>query len=704
MKKTFNRNKNKYKSNLNEGFDIDSGYNRKSFNNKSSRSKFGKRKTPNYMDNLEYGYQGKPVKNSDVQCGLSIKALKDLPHSSYSVTADPYTAALPTSGPYPIINVFNRSYGGNYSGDLNLDGGNVQQYANSFNSKFLSCFDVFRLKLKLNYQYLPIVPTTSASYAGKQLINEVRKAISEAISVLQSTTYTQMAINNFVVATDLPLGSAETIEMGTTAHGLVDVYTNKADVFYAMSIFYQLVLQDTLNTLKWHNAFRLKQGTAIRNGWDREVGVLNAFFGLMNKASFRNLINSINLFFEGEYVDKAFMAQASMINYAPSRKSNDIFDPILEIQTSFNTPTKFKVYVTNSNGELVWDDANNDYAKVFDFSDLSTTIENETLSLFEINERLNDLLSLEATTLYARTSTYTGTLGDVSRFNTIKKYVDGMIRCLNNFKPKWTDFRQALDTLSRAGITRWEKGYRPEMETATDAPLFNNLLLNDIYRFVLSGAKDLVFNDQTKRWSTFSLWDKYYGIPEYDKYSGGAFLTYSFKNIVATTDSDANIEYLPLMFNYETVGDSNVICVAVNRGGPHTVDSISYSDYAVEAKITASDVQISSNKILTRLTPLSSQDNLVMRVPTVTFVNNPDLNDTDRSLIYSTLISILGCCKVGTSSTTVDFGLDPNILAVYQVEIEDTTNMALAYSRNCGPIRGTTSTVGQIGFTGLTSK
>lgn len=121
--------------------------------NNNNKSNYNKRQ--DYMDNYKYERGGNPTEDKDVKNYLSTKALSGLPHSSYSVTADPYTAALPTSEPYPLIARFNKAVGGNFAGVANIDGGNVQQYANSTRSKFLKYFDFMKLKISLNYRYLP---------------------------------------------------------------------------------------------------------------------------------------------------------------------------------------------------------------------------------------------------------------------------------------------------------------------------------------------------------------------------------------------------------------------------------------------------------------------------------------------------------------------------------------------------------------------
>lgn len=55
--------------------------------------KFHKKQT--YMDKTTYGVQGQPEGEGKTDLLLSLKALKNLPKSAYSLLADPYLAALP---------------------------------------------------------------------------------------------------------------------------------------------------------------------------------------------------------------------------------------------------------------------------------------------------------------------------------------------------------------------------------------------------------------------------------------------------------------------------------------------------------------------------------------------------------------------------------------------------------------------------------
>lgn len=644
---------------------------RRQFNNKDYQKKPMRR---NFDDSLGYGYKGKPAGEGDVKAELSVKALRDLPHSSYAIKADPYTAALPTSEPYPIINKFNRVINANYSGDDNIDGGNVQQYANSVNSLFLKYFDVIRTKINVNYRYLPI--SDNDTTRGKALIDEMRKSIAEAVSVLKSTTFTQMAITRFAVKTTLPMGSATPENISKTSTPIM-AYTNLTDVIYAMSIYYQLVLQDGLSALNWHNAFRLKQGTMIRNAWNREVPNLNSLFGLFNKKSFLSLIETIGLSFEGEYVDRQFMEQMNTLALTPSRRSDSITDPILELQIGWNHPSSFSIYILDDEGKAVSE-------KPF-FSDVQLMREvmfegkSQLISYWDACDKFRDYMSIEATTLWARSEYQTGFVSetDNARYNNVKALVDVINSCFVIFKPLWSDFREALDVMTRTGTVNWSKGLRPSVVKDTSADIFHNLIVEDIFNMIFSGASKITFDTATKRWRYFSKWNMYNGIPLYDIKSGGAFLAFSFKASFESTDNE-QIDYIPVLFSYVADDASKPLAAAVSRDG-------------VEVGISYGDVTISQNQVLSRLAPLTSQASLQMRVPGIT--GNEDVTTGHRSSLYKTLTQVFGAARVrSAASGTWDYALDPDIIAIYQIEISDITNMAITYARANAPFRGTTST------------
>lgn len=656
-----------------------------------------KTRTARYEDKPEYEdtFPDKPYSEGKIRDHISAKAMRDLPKSSYSIKADPYTASLPASTPYNILAPFLKPVGGRYDGEDNIDGGNVKQYANSSTSKFLKYFDSFRTRVLLNYRYLPIKTMGGATdVIGERLVDEMRKAIAEAISVLNSTTYTSLAVNNFAIVTDLNMGSAtgSQRDISPDQDGSIMAYTNQTDVMYALSIYYQIVLQEALSVMNAHNSFRLKEGTAIRDAWGREVPVLNSFFGLMNKNSFINLLNSINLSFEGEYIDTDFMTQVNMLTLMPSRRSNSLTDPTLELEAMFDHPT-FEVYVLDSNGRAV------SSTPFFQDSDLSVTVtiegQTQTVSFWQACAELKDLLTLESTKYWAR-GVYTtqGIIGtDNARFNTIKTMFDVITQCFVIFKPKFSDYRQCLDTMTRTGTISWTKGFRPSVTKDTDAQLYQNLIVDDVYKMIMSGNDTLQYNTDTKRWQTFSQWNIYTGIPEYDLKQGGAFITFSAKEL-SNLVSNEEIEYLPIMFT-PIVDSDGIYMYGVSREGKRC-----YLDYSIET--------MSSNSVLERLAPLTSQASLQIRVPSISIANNTHtvdgvtitLDSAEKSTLYKTLTQVFGMCSVEFTAGTFDYAVDPDILAIYQIEISDITNIAITYARANAPFKGTTSSEGLLGFFG----
>ena len=638
-----------------------------------------------YMDNTHYEYKGKPERETvEANSLMAVKALRNLPKSSYSVMADPYTASLPTSNPYPIINSFNRVAGGQFAGLQNIDGGNVQQYANGVSSEMLTIADCLKMETSINYRYLPIfsLPEGKTSYRGKQLIKTMMQSIAESMSILQSTTYTQMAINSYAVSTDLPMGDATTTKIDD-----VTVYTDATAVFYAMSVYYQIFWLQILNTLTWHNSFRLKQGTMIRNSWNRETPTLNSFFGLMNKKSFLSLVDSICLAFEGEYIDTDFARQAAMLNAMPSRRSNSLNDPVLELQTKYVMPS-IKLYLLNSDKSGLASTK-----PIFNSDDLcGTDRNNNTFTFAECIERLNDYLSMEATTGWARQKHEAG--DDRDRFNDINDYLQIINWCVNYFKPLWNDYREALDTTSRAGIVQWQKGFRPAVTKDTDAPLFRNLTIENIYQLLFSGSDSITLDTATSRIRSFSLWNMYTGIPEYDSKQGGIFLALSFKDLSNLESKDNLIEYLPTIMDYTE--SSQPKTAAITRDGHEVV--IVYTTTSFE-----------KGYAVRRLAPLADQKQLKIRIPTVRSAENSSLYADENcnayvSNILKTLTEVFGLARVTFADGIVSFQVDSDIVSIYQIEFEDITNEAITYARAFSPFKGTTSSAGILGFFGLTSR
>lgn len=634
---------------------------------------------------------------------LSRKSLKDLPKTPISIYADPYTNSLPGSVPYALLNQFNKILGGRYSGDKNIDGGTTMQYSNSVTSKFLNIFDTAMMKLGLNYRYLPILASDTSR--GQAMVDEMRKAIAEVCSTLAATTFSSQNIYYYAVETDLPMGSAVPINVGS---GNIPMYNEIQDVIYAMGIMYQLMIQSVTLVFNQFNAFRLKEGEMLRMSFNRETPGLNGFFSLMNKKAFLGLWDSLAYTIEGEYVDTDFMVQSNMLGLIASRRSESMNDPLLEIVSTFNFPSKFKTYAFAIPAIQIGTSTTVG-APVFDLDDLVYVNSLGTAETFQ--EALSNLAvkcTANDTLKWVRHDIMN--VSDNTRYNSMKNSLDTITYCMTIFKTAFNDFRSVLDIVNRSGINQWKKNVKLKVINDTDSVIVQNLIVDNIYQLVLSGDEKVVFDDNTKRWSVFTLWNQYYGIPEHDTYSGGIFITLSTKTRDSGGSSDSNINYLPIAFSVKT-SDYETICRLVNRRG-------------FDIPLTYSIVTMSDNYAYSRLVPLNSQNTYQLRVPTVIIKDKDDFDRIDedddgqqdlllgrvrRSFIYKFMLQVFGVASVpvsytvvegGTDIITSDYGLDSDIFSVYDLQVTDFTNEVITYARSKGPFIVNSVDSSNLGFYG----
>lgn len=631
-----------------------------------------------------------PQSDGDAQYDLMIevKSMSKLPKSTYAVKVDPYTEATNPSNAYHFLSRFNSVIGGRYAGVDNLDGGNLIQYNNSVNSGFLRVFDSALAGIGLNYRYLPIL--ASDTQRGNELVNEMRKAIDEVVSSLSATTFMQQNIIYYVVKTDLPMGNAPTKTVKVITEDNPEgtnetVYYKLADVIYAMCLEYQLKIQDIIMCFNMFNKNRTLMGTMTTMSWNREVSILNSYFGLLKKKSFLALFDSIAMNIAGEYVDQDWMRQANMFCIATSRRSDSINDPLLEISASHNQIGTFKAIICSSTaketGAVVYDSAEMQYTIPGDSS--PTTFESAVKEL-TLKLTVND-------TLYWARSTNSG-ITENDRFNRIKALLDVITYSLTYFKTSFTDLRTILTIMSEINMVKWTLGTRLSVIRDTDTKLSRYLIVDNIYEILCSGSPSAVYNSTTKRWRTHTLWNMYYGVPEYSMKSGGSFLTFSLKHMIAPNEAltDTNIGYLPVAFTIRQLTNGTVsgpVVVLDRLGNLYHLTNNDNTDY------TKAGFQISGDDVLARLTPLASQEGLRLLLPqpieTIT-------NLRSQSFMYRFLLQVFGCGILNNGDTA----LDPDILCIYEYEIEDFTNEVIAYARSKGPFQVSQFTENSLGFFG----
>lgn len=660
------------------------------------RKRFDNRRSnPNRADlykDIEVRDASKPERNSTVNELISVKALSKLPKSGSSITVreDPYAVVLPGSDPYALVNRQATKLGGSYGGKDNLDGGQTQQLVTSATSNFLYSYDSIMARGKFNYRYLPILPTDIKR--GKGFVREMLQSIDEILSIANSTTYTNLAIKQYYIATDLPINGESDI---TKAY---PVGTPKG--MYSMLITYQLVLQSIASVFNMFNKHKSNQGNMLRMSWNRETPKLNSLFGLYNKSSFTAQWKSMSLILRGEYFDADWMKQYNMLGSLTSRSSDAMTSPLLELALTHNMP-KFRIFITmpageaNSDGSINWSAGSTPAKPDLSTEDLDSYVQsssNPQVQAAGTFSGLIDAFSLALSvndTLYWARNERSAEDTDQAKLNFLSKGLDALIDISNVFKPFMGDLRTMLDVLQRVGVNQWVKNITLELVSDNNVPVTNNITVNDVFHALLTGGTSMTWNKDTFRWSGWTIWDKFFGIPEYDSKSGGAFLTFSLKDLVVAED-DASAQHAT---DYLPVAISGLFDATTDEGRTAAIYAVNRLGYSRAIKVEGMDPK--SNKSTARLLPFSDSS-IQIQVP----VYSQTLNLTDEAFIRAAILDICGFVSDGEG----DLAVEPSKLVLLNFEVEDITNEMITYARTKGPFVVNVAEKSNIGFLGLSSK
>lgn len=654
------------------------------------------RKDPTNLSSIESTKDaGMPYKETNTAASgfLFSKTTKGLPKpgSSITVKADPYALVLPDSDPYSLVNSPNSKVGGSYGGVTNLDGGVTNQIISSELSSFLHTFDSMLLRCRVNYRYLPIDPEDTKR--GKGFVREMEQAIDEVISIAKSTTYTQLGINQYYIKTDLPIYDSD--DDSFTSNINKEYSCGDPAGLYAILICYQTYLQAFAQVFNAYNKFRSNQGLMKRSSWNRETARLNSYFSLMNKNSIIGQFKSLAYVLNGEYFDQEWMKQFNMIGSLVSRKSDAMVDPIKEITCTHNIP-KFKIYTKTTVKDPSTQETSTVESVIFDSVTLDNLVANnlnptiaglqtfaDALDYFSFKLSVNDTL------FYVRNDNVYALTTEASRMNALSDFVSLMINAAGLFKPAMGDLRTMLDVVQRTGSNAWVKSTTLEVFDTLTSPSLQNMTVDNIYQSLMSGADAVSWDGDSFRWKYYTIWDYYYGIPEYDAKSGGCFLTFSTKTIETPSSYPAAGDYLPVFIqSFLSASDSSRSgsIYAINRLG---------SSYTLSVKTFDPRINPSS----ARLAPLTTS-NFKIRVPGLT-ESIPSV--LDMSFLQSACLKAFGSFSNSTEavSQSTDLTVNPDQLCLIPIEIEDLTNEMIKYARCKGPFVVNYDSQPSIGFLGL---
>lgn len=367
-------------------------------------------------------------------------------------------------------------------------------------------------------------PVGSTPYRGSQLLRKMYDAVVEAVSQLDATTFTYLQLNTSysVISTlDIPDVQKRTVYIPYTSAKCFKayVYTDVAAVILLMSIEYQTLLQSGLLAIKQVNKIKNYEKLMLKMNYNRQTGPLNQYFGQLNKVAFAQLLTSIKLNVMGEYTDADWAKNTNLLTQLVSRKADDMIDPVLEVQATYNFQhvcialSKAPKFGTEA-GDFV-DDAMLKYSSVspyvvwwgintwyipndIKYGDRCTDVivDNtggvrtvSTLSMEACTHRLNELCGIRNTLAWSRGSNPLA----LARYNQVVWTVEGVDRILTRMKTRFGDLRTVFDKLNPLGIVNYRKGITVDPTNKLDAEPVDYLLVNDIFKTILSGNAMVTF-------------------------------------------------------------------------------------------------------------------------------------------------------------------------------------------------------------------
>lgn len=614
---------------------------------------------------------------------LQAKAYRDLSNIRViDVKADPNAEMSYGAFPYTIIGKTNPVLDASYPGRENIAGNSITLIQNdTTTSQLMNVFDVGVVCKKLNYNYLPIRPNeVNVAYAGEMI-----KSIEQAVSFGFSTMLTQLKFTQSEYHTDQPIPS-QYLDAQSSGTGIARTLKPAAGYFAAM-IHYQCVLQALVQPISKYIELRSLEKEMMRMSFRTEAPLLTQLFGLFKKKSFIAEINTIGTVVINEYFDINWYKQNNTLQCVPSRKTKGMVDPLLTIVATHAIP-RLKIDSSYDSDDL----ATGSQATLLDPETLKYTTGSMKLEklIENVTKLMNPAYILRFVRLMNHNALPTPAQGETVVTSTsaygeaVKNYLSYIARFAAQFSTAMSDIRTFLDKLSQSGMVYWKKGVAFFVDKIEQLEPHYNALLNDVFAATYSGADKVVFDNATKRWRAWAFWNKYVGIPEFDRLSGGCFLTFGLRDIQPTATDGTSVDFnsstglIPVLFSTDSADTSSLI-----------VTRLGASDHLVKGSINNNS--LINNHYLSRLNVMNNST-ISLKQPTIDIT----ISDTVKQAKYaSAALLFIGnvfgygstTTTTGGSTTIVDQLLDPDYVAFIDLEIEDVSNQMIVYARNYAPFR-----------------
>lgn len=693
------------------------------YNNRSARSHSSRYKgTDSASETFSRPNSEKVSENSEL---LQIKAFRDLQNiRSIDVKADPYTQMSYGSFPYTIIGGTNRVEDATYPGSDNIAGNTVVQLQNNTTtSSLMNVFDTAVAVLTRNYLYLPI----RANGANLAYLTEVCKSVEQAVSFGESTMLTELAFTTSFYDSDMPQPTPYVPPTDSSGTAMTNQNYVSAWSYTVALIHYQTVLQNVVRPISKYVQLRSIEKEAMRMSFRTEAPTITQFYGLLKKKSLVASFNTLSTVVINEYFDSNWYQQSTMVDCYYSRKTKGMVNPLLSL-VSVDAIPSLKIFASDSK-TLTYNSSSTLVTPGFKVTSYDSegkpilkprqkVIDPDTFNVVAFGDPVTDstgkivsytgwslerlvlnvckLLDVHYVLTWARqkrvdpSSVYASI--DASAYvESIKSYLDAIIDIDTAFSAAMSDIRTFLDKLSQTNLVYWRKGVSFWIDDNINQidPAYN-VLVSNIFAANLSNGSTMEYDQGTKRWKLWTLWNKYEGIPNYDMKSGGSFLTFGLRTLVIDTDvmsMEASEGLIPILFQRDdqVLKEKTNICTATSRSG-----KVIYLTYD---SLTSKDVL--ENAYLSRLDPLNS--GVKIKMPTYTYVSDGSAT-TSRQIaaLHSWVLQFIssvfgyGWIKVVNKATMMTSYvpiIDPDYVCFLDDEIYDVSNDMIKFARNYAPFR-----------------
>jgi len=631
------------------------------------------------QEKWEYGVPSKE-NVQDKSLTFQEKGFRDLQNvGMIEVKADPNSIAERSGVPYNVLARTNKVTDANYAGYDNINGNILTRLQNSNDSQLVNNFDTVSMNIRMNYLYLCYKTDGNTNHNNLAVNKEMLKAFNEALSKGYSTMLTQLPFYVNKIESSLPaltgLSAAEKSIYGK----------------FGGIIHYQTVLQNLVAPLaKYIQTMSLEDELQMMS-YRREAPLITALYGLLRKKAFVAVMNSIGTNIIGEYFDLNWYKQNNTLINVPSRKSKSMFDPLITATSTTYIPD-CKMSIISGETETVYYDSTGNTEGIGGlkakgivlnpdtWTFTGTKLNPATFTLEELVYRLNRLLDQQTILTWARKlNVDSSSVGDITTPSAYYQQIVRIIEMINviatSFVTAMADIRTFIDKLSESHMVYWQKGVKLSVDRVAPAEVTYNVLLHNMVSAYIGGSANMIYDINTQRWQCYTLWNKYEGIAEFDRRSGGSFLTFGLRNLNLGDLSGEDIAMcLPIFLAPElTVGSTK--CLATTRKG-----------YLKQITSTITNT-IVSNPTLARLDPMNVGFSIKLPTMDVTDVSDPGARARISSTSLMLLQTLAGYGTVKRTATQFETVCDPDNMCFLDVQIEDVSNEMITYCRNYSPFR-----------------